>query len=216
MGSASGEGEWRPHGGASEADAARYVLFSALCPLIPVPFVDDWALREVRRAYFMRILGDAPSALAAARTLSEARGSFFPGCLWILVVYPIKKLFRTLFYFLTIKQCLDEAALTLVQGDMVREALGEGRLPNEAGPARDVMDAVLSEESASPIGRWLRFAAVGARREGGGLLGFLRGRAGEAVLVPKFSARLTARLAAPERALNPPLNPPPPIPDAPG
>ena len=93
------EGEWRPHGGATEADAARYVLFSAICPLIPLPFVDDWALREVRRAYFVRILGDAPSALLAARTLSEARGSFFPGCLWLLVFYPIKKLFRTLFYF---------------------------------------------------------------------------------------------------------------------
>lgn len=205
-----GEGEWRPHGGASEADAARYVLFSALCPLIPLPFVDDWALREVRRAYFVRILGDAPSAILAARTLSEARGSFFPGCLWILLFYPLKKLFRTLFYFLTVKQCLDEAALTLVQGDMVREALGEGRLPNEAGPARDVMDAVLQEESASPIGRWLRLATVGARRPGGGLLGFLRGRAGEAVLVPKFSERLTARLAAPERDLSaatPPADP---------
>ena len=212
MGSALDEGEWRPHGGATEADAARYVLFSALCPLIPLPFVDDWALREVRRAYFVRILGDAPSALLAARTLSEARGSFFPGCLWLLVFYPIKKLFRTLFYFLTVKQCLDEAALTLVQGDMVREALGDGRLPNEAGPARDVMDAVLVEESASPIGRWLRFAAVGARRPGGGLLGFLRGRAGEAVLVPKFSARLSARLSAPARD----LSAPPPSPDAPG
>jgi hypothetical protein len=208
MGSGLGEGEWRPHGGASEADAARYVLFSALCPLIPLPFVDDWALREVRRAYFARILGDAPSALLAARTLSEARGSFFPGCLWILVFYPIKKLFRTLFYFLTVKQCLDEAAVTLVQGEMVREALGEGRLPMEAGPARDVMDAVLREESASPVGRWLRLATVGARRPGGGLLGFLRGRAGEAVLVPKFSERLTARLAAPQRDLS---APPPPV-----
>lgn len=157
----------------------------------------------------MRILGDAPSALAASRTLSELRGSFFPGCLWILLVYPAKKLFRTLFYFLTVKQCLDEAALTLVQGEMVREALGDGHLPNEAEAARVAMDAVLDEESASPIGRWLRLAAVGARRPGGGLLGFLRGRAGEAVLVPKFSARLTARLAAPTRELPPPPPTPP-------
>jgi len=39
-------------------------------------------------------------------------------------------------------------------------------------------------------------------------LGFLRGRAGEAVLVPKFSERLTARLAAPQRDLS---APPPPV-----
>src|SRR5207302_10353585 len=90
--------------------AATYSILAALTPLIPIPIVDDLVLAYLRRRLVREL------AIAHARSLSgedvavlaNERVRYFTGCL----AYPLKVLFRKLFFFLEWKRAADVGAHT--------------------------------------------------------------------------------------------------------
>jgi len=120
-----------------------YSVLGGLCPLIPVPFVDDWALGQVQRRMLAEVARNAGVALAAPERKILAGGGepVWRGCLgtsvWAVreVVGAILKwLFRTVFYFLTIRRSVRRSAETLHLGYLFDHALrmGSAALPASA------------------------------------------------------------------------------------
>ena len=144
-----------------------YSLLSALCPLIPLPFLDDFVLRRLRRR-MIRMQGEKlglliSDELLVVLTRSERRGLVL-GCLVGVVFYLLKKIFRKTFFVLAIKDCVDEASLTLHQAWLYQYALdaqlldedlleeGEGAMEQ----LRASMKETLEEADTRPINQWLK------------------------------------------------------------
>jgi hypothetical protein len=137
-----------------------YAVLTGLTPLIPVPVVDDLA-----KNYFRRRLARAVAA-ARGRTLSseeldaltaERKGGCLGGCLGMLVVYPLKKIFRKVFYFLEWKRAVDLTSRTYHFGYLTAYALK----PREGGASAldlrgaravgEAVEAVCREAPIKPI-----------------------------------------------------------------
>lgn len=102
-----------------------YSVLGGLCPLIPVPFVDDWALGQVQRRMVWELARDRGISLSGreGKILAGGEESGWPGCLggvaWVLreVIGAILAwLFRTVFYFLTIRRSVLRSSETLHLG----------------------------------------------------------------------------------------------------
>ena len=143
-----------------------YSILGGLCPLIPVPFMDDWALSQVQR----RMIGELARRAGVTLTpeepkiLAGAEDPGWRGCLgtiaWAFREVTgaiLGKLFRTVFYFLTIRRSVRRSAETLHLGYLFMHAL---RLEPAVSPerARAIRAAVvktLAEVDAQPIYRTL-------------------------------------------------------------
>lgn len=176
----------------------NWVLLSGLAYLVPVPFVDDWlARRALRRA--LELDGHADETTLQA--LTEDRTSALVGCLTTMVLWPIKKLFKTVLWFLTVKEVLDRTAFAANVVSLAREARTAGWLPEHAPVVRDAMEVALGRTNWSPVTRVLTRQArppladppeatglgqlaLGLRRHGGG-----------ALVTEKFFERVRAELA---------------------
>jgi len=176
-----------------------WVLLSGLAYLVPLPFVDDWlARRALRRALVL----DGHADEDTLRALTEDRASVLVGCLTTMVLWPIKKLFKTVLWFLTVKEVLDRAALAAHVVSLARDARSAGWLPEHAPVVRDAMEVALGRTNWSPVTRVLTRQsrppltdppettslgrlALGLRRHGGG-----------ALVTEKFFERARAELAA--------------------
>ena len=110
-----------PPGGKDLPPLAGRVAFlavaSGLTPLIPVPFLDDYALSQVREGMVRQILGEhglptpakAVEVLAGSHVSTTLGGhvkSFFKGVL----LFPVQKVFRKVFFVLWVKDCVDMAS----------------------------------------------------------------------------------------------------------
>lgn len=124
-----------------------YSILGGLCPLIPVPFMDDWTLGQVQRRMIGELARRAGVALTpqGPKILVGAEDPGWRGCLgtlgWALREVTgaiLGKLFRTVFFFLTIRRSVRRSAETLHLGYLVAHAL---RLEPQA----------LSEERARAI-----------------------------------------------------------------
>lgn len=155
--------------GGSRSESFRrltfYSVLGGLCPLIPVPFVDDWALAQVQRRMLREVARARGAALApeAVKILagSDDRGA---GCLgwsvWAVrevVGAILGKLFRTVFFFLTIRRSVRRSSETLHLGYLFDHALEQGRAVtvDEARVLRAAVLATLKEVDAQPIYRTL-------------------------------------------------------------
>lgn len=176
---------------------AQYALFAGLCAFVPVPLLDGWLERKATRAMLVALAESRGRTLepAALDILVEDRSSLLLGCLGVVFIWPIKKLFRTLFYFLTIKDVIDGVALASLRAAMVDAALH--RLPGDVKGVRDVMDVTLGRWQWSPVSRvFLR----GERPEAVWLVpdandlgvGLLFRHAGGGAVVADFQKRLEA------------------------
>jgi hypothetical protein len=138
-----------PHG-----TLVTYAVLAGLTPLIPVPFVDDLA-KDYFRKRLVNSLAEArriPLPRGAVDALTaERQGCLLGGCLGQLLLYPLKKLFTKLFFFLEWKRVLDLTSQTYHFGYLVDCALQDGYLsdPNPQGveelrqaPIRPVESAV--------------------------------------------------------------------------
>jgi hypothetical protein len=132
---------------------AQYALFAGLCAFVPVPLLDGWLERRATRAMLIALAEGRGQPLepAVLDVLVEDRSSLLLGCLAVVVVWPIKKLFRTILYFLTIKDVIDGVALASLRAAMVDAAFH--RLPGDVKGVRDVMDATLGRWQWSPVSR---------------------------------------------------------------
>ncbi len=165
---------------------------AALCPLIPVPFLDDWALAWVRRRQVAEALAahhlavtEWHVAVLAGEKLDAQRG----GCVlatafsWTVkaAIYVIKRLFRKILIFLTIKDGADKFSLVFHEGYLLhhaieREVFSAASLadPNEVIRVRWALERACEQIDARPINQLVRRVLRGSRglmREAARLLG---------------------------------------------
>jgi hypothetical protein len=164
----------REANGSRAATFRRLTFFSVLgglCPLIPVPFVDDWALAQVQRRMLWEVARRDGATLTpeGAKILAGDEDSGWPGCLgavgWVfreVVGAILGKLFRTVFYFLTIRRSVRRSAETLHLGYLFdhvlsRKAAEKVRVvtTEEARSIRQAVLTTLKEVDAQPIYRTL-------------------------------------------------------------
>lgn len=106
----------------------EHAILAGLCPAIPIPLVDDAIENVLRRRMMRKLLADhgIQADDATVKRLTEKKSNFLLGCFTMLAVYPVKKLFRKVFFVLAIKDCVDEASRVLHEGYLLRHALRKG------------------------------------------------------------------------------------------
>ena len=131
-----------------------YSVLSGLFPLIPVPFVDDWALglirgRMVRELGESRDLGLTDEEIRLLAGTGERR---WPGLLkgTALVVRKglgkvVGKVFKTAFYVLLLREGANRAVETFVEGYLLLYAAG---LPQALRPASRTPERVRTVRAA--------------------------------------------------------------------
>lgn len=144
-----------------------YAVLAGLCPLIPIPFVDDWTLRQVRHRMLGEIDEHAGLALAPgeARCLLGEEGRR-PGCLsavgWVarsVVLRLVRKLLRTVLYVLAVRQGVHRATETFHEGYLLLRAARAGvlagprRPPERAAEVRRAVEATLAQMDVKPVRR---------------------------------------------------------------
>lgn len=159
-----------------EADYPRfrrltfYSVLAGLCPLLPVPFLDDWALERVQRR-MVRELGesrDLDLSDAEVRVLAgEGEKRLWPGFLkgTAMAVRSgarkvLRKVFRTAFYLLLMRDGVHRAVETFVQGYLFLYASRRqpglrpaGRTPERVKAVREAVVETMREEDVAPIHR---------------------------------------------------------------
>ena len=118
-------------------------LLGGLCPLIPVPFVDDLALLWTRRRLVTRAAEHHQVTLAPgqARQISGAgRGFSCLGLLFSGLIYPFRKVLRKLLYFLSIKDAVDTFSLLFHQGYLLHKAIDHGALSAPGPPSHSELE----------------------------------------------------------------------------
>ncbi|KFE58875.1 hypothetical protein [Hyalangium minutum] len=147
---------------------AFHAVASGLAPLIPIPFLDDYALRQVRERMVRAVLQDhsLPTPAKAVSVLAGSQNSITLGGRVInlfkgLALLPLKKVFRKAFILLWVKDCVDMASYSLHHGYLLQHALTRGDLTaltlDGDAPLR-VHDAILAackEQDSRPINQLL-------------------------------------------------------------
>lgn len=135
-----------------------WVALSGLARLVPLPFVDDWlATRALQNALRLDAPPHAPLTRDQLTALTEDRSSMLAGCLRTAVVWPLKKLFKTVLWFLTVKDVLDQwvyAGQVLSAARLAREA---GWLDGREREVRDAIEVAFGRTRWSPVTRVLMF-----------------------------------------------------------
>lgn len=195
---------------------AFHAVASGLTPLIPIPFLDDYALRQVRERMVRAVLQEqglptpakAVSILAGSH-VSSTLGGHLLGLLKSAALFPFKKIFRRAFLVLWVKDCVDMASYSLHHGYLLQHALSRGDLDastlEQDVPLR-VHDAILAacrEVDSRPINQLLGRLFASSRlliaEATQALMSPLRGQPrvpeqGEAAEVASLANRLAAAL----------------------
>ncbi len=137
---------------------ARRALGVGLAALIPLPFIDEIIRKRLLRSSYRHAAADAGVSLSpdTLRALTLGQGSLLWAIAKAILVWPIKKLFKTILYFLTIKDVLDWTTEAALRAEMVHMAAKAGALPAGARQVAAQMDATLERHRFSPVTRWLR------------------------------------------------------------
>ncbi|MET0404341.1 MAG: hypothetical protein ABW123_18160 [Cystobacter sp.] len=158
---------------------ARHAVAAGLTPLIPVPFVDDYALRRVREDMVRSLLEEralpTPRAtvqlLAGLHPRQGSRLQQFAGKAAFLSVRLLwRKGYRRAVTVLWLKDCVDMASLCLHHGYLLQYALERGDLPaaslatpDAARRVQAAIHAACAELDARPINQALRRLFAGSR-----------------------------------------------------
>lgn len=185
----------------SQDRISQAALYVGLCPLIPLPFVDSYVAGIVRRRLYRQLAAERGVSLGdeALETLSEEPFSLV-GCLWTVVVWPIKKFVKYALIVLIIKECLDWATELVHRAQMLGLALDRGALPDRAGDVRRAMDGSFAKFSHSPMARifWRQDRPPVPDLRGDYPLvrvaGWLHRSGGGGLMVPDFDRRLREAL----------------------
>lgn len=110
-----------------------YGVLGALCPLVPVPFLDDWLLARVRRRMVDELTSRQGLTLSDEEkaTLAGAdEGRRFPGCFatlaWVsrkVVLKLIKKIFRKVVYVLAIREGIQTGTEVVHEGYLLLQGV---------------------------------------------------------------------------------------------
>ncbi|MBW3636865.1 MAG: hypothetical protein KY445_10470 [Armatimonadetes bacterium] len=168
-----------------------HATLAGLTPLIPIPLLDDLFYRHFLRSLVKRLAATHARELSPQEieilTAQKGRGCAL-GCLGTVLLYPIKKVLRKIFFFLEWKRAADTISHTYYFGYLIEAALEEGWIETHgADRVRAAIDDVLARTNTSLITR----AASGVVGQSKGVLQSLGqlllrnlpnagGRAGEA------------------------------------
>ena len=134
-----------------------HAVLTGLTPLIPVPFLDDVVKNYFRRRLVRQLAASHGRQLSAAELdalAGEDDGGCLRGCVTTVLVYPLKKVFAKVFYFLEWKRAADLTSHTYHFGYLVEYALRpgpDGRSLVDVRGAADVGAAILGVVREAPI-----------------------------------------------------------------
>jgi hypothetical protein len=134
-----------------------HAVLTGLTPLIPIPFMDGWALDRVQ-ARMARQIGETHGVElpeAHARVLGKETGRNL-GLLGIpkkLAFYPIKRIFRTVLFVLLIKDMADVMSRTYRVGYLLDHAFSGGRTNLPPETLRTAVDDVCRRVDTAPLRR---------------------------------------------------------------
>ena len=154
-----------------------YSVLAGLCPLVPVPFLDDRVLAAVRRAQVRALARERGVALTPvqleylAGTYRVARGCWEQAgrAAYALTVKLLGKLFRKVFVFLAVKEGVDTASRAFHEGYLLH-LLFDPAEPATRAPADDLaawrarwaMEGALAEVDPRPVNQAIRRAFRGS------------------------------------------------------
>jgi len=160
-----------------------YAVTAGLCPLSPLPFIDDLAIHMLHRRMIRSQFALAGITLSDPQinALVDRKSGFLRGCLTTVFLYPIKKIFRKVFYFFAVKDCVDVTSELLHRGLLLQLVIDERRItaddltPDHAALLRinDAMTVALREIDPRPINQLLKRTFAGSRalvKEAAGVL----------------------------------------------
>jgi hypothetical protein len=156
---------------------AFHAVVSGLTPLIPIPFLDDYALRQVRERMVRAVLAEHGLSTTPAKAVGVLAGSHVTvtlggqllGLLRTLALFPFKKVFRRAFIVLWVKDCVDMASYSLHHGYLLQHALVRGHLSASTvlGEAplkvHDAIVAACKELDSRPINQLLGRLFAGSK-----------------------------------------------------
>src|SRR5215212_8652877 len=162
-------------GGAQQHVLVTHAVLTGLTPLIPVPLVDDLVKSYFRKRLVRSLAASAGRALGEEELdalASEGGGGCVRGCVGTVLVYPLKAVFRKIFYFVEWKRAVDLTSRTYHFGYLVGHALrrrGDGPSLLDAHGARAVQQAIEAVCREAPI-KPLESAVGGTFRKSKGVL----------------------------------------------
>jgi hypothetical protein len=135
---------------------AGFSAVAGLCPLIPVPFLDDVLIQRVHVRLYQKLSEQHEFYLAIddAKLLAARESDLLKGALLNVVLWPAKKILRKLIYVLAVKSCADVAAAVFHEGWLMARVLEQGYVSRDALARGD-----------QPTVRRLHDAIVAARDE---------------------------------------------------
>ncbi len=167
-------------------------VLTGLCPLIPVPLLDDWTRDLLRRRQVARLAADSGTAITDAGAALLACGYQPPnpggcagGCLRAALVQPMvfltslifRKLMRKILFFLTVKDAVGTFSQTFHEAYLLRHALAlgvlrepplAGDLPSRPDPrlleVRGAVEAVVLHTDTRTVTNLARSVFAGSRR----------------------------------------------------
>ncbi len=151
---------------------ATHSAIAGLCPLIPVPYVDDLLIRRVTRRMFTALFEahDLQLAPAGAKALTATPSAWLRGAATSVAMFPLRRVLRKVVYLLAIKDCADVASLVFHDGWLLAHMLERpsNRGSSVADPkylqrVRKAMLSTYKDIDPAPLRRALVGAFLGAK-----------------------------------------------------
>lgn len=133
---------------------SRSALLRGLCYLIPVPFLDDFVAQRVLKHMVASLLKAHGRDYAPKRVSvfyeGESKGCFAMAWdfAWGLIIKPIKKLFKTIFFVLAIRDVAVGIGSTLFLGRCLNRSLNNNLLNNTQSTKAKNESETLEAEAA--------------------------------------------------------------------
>lgn len=148
---------------------ATHAALAGMCPLIPLPFVDDLAIRNITRRMVTALYaahGLTPPR-SAAKLLSAMPANRLHAAFGAVARFAVKKVLHKIVYVLAVKDCADVASTVFHDGWLLAHVL-EDPEASPANPAylRRVRKAMLQtyeEIDPAPLRRALVGSFTGAK-----------------------------------------------------
>lgn len=118
---------------------AKHAALAGLCPIIPVPFLDDHLIKRVKRRMLKELSNEYAFELSkdAAKTLTTRESSLVRGAMKTAVMYPIKKILKKVLVVFLVKACADVATSTVEEGWLYARAIERDYVDGEQLAAGD-------------------------------------------------------------------------------
>lgn len=138
----------------------HYCFLGSLCPLIPIPFLDEWALNFVQRKLIQKAANAQGMSLSdreakiLAQGYEEKRGCLlsillFPvNFILIMIIRPTKRLLRKITIFLAVKESADMFSRFVHHAVLTDYSARQGLLRPDSGDRTGATDAGAAAQSS--------------------------------------------------------------------